>query len=137
MSLRAFAPGSLLFAALLAAGSVGAAGAGRSEQARSGARAYQKCYACHALEPGKSLEGPSLSGIVHRRIAAERGFDYSPALRLLARQRKRWDPGLLDRFIADPESVAPRTSMNFHGIRDARERANLILYLRRSGRSLR
>jgi cytochrome c2 len=41
---------------------------------------------------------------------------------------------LLDRFIADPEAVAPRTSMNFHGIRDRRERADLILYLRSYGR---
>jgi cytochrome c2 len=30
--------------------------------------------------------------------------------------------------------VAPRTSMNFHGIRDSRERAALLAYLRRSGR---
>ncbi len=130
MTLRALAAGFLFSAALLAAGGAGAAGAGKAEQARRGARAYQKCYSCHALEPGKSLEGPSLSGIVGRRIAAERGFDYSPALRLLARKKARWDSALLDRYIADPEAVAPRTSMNFHGIRDGGERADLILFLR-------
>ena len=66
--------------------------------------------------------------------AAERGFAYSAALRTLARRRPRWDAALLDRYIADPEAVAPRTSMNFHGISDRSERAALILYLRRSGR---
>jgi cytochrome c2 len=114
---------------------LGAAGQRDGEaEARRGEMAYRKCYACHALEPGKTLEGPSLHRIVGRRVAAERGFPYSAALRALARRRPRWDAALLDRYIADPEAVAPRTSMNFHGIGDRSERAALILYLRRSGR---
>ena len=124
--------GPFLAAALLAAASAGAAGASEEEQVRRGERAYGKCYSCHALERGKRLEGPSLYRIVGRRIAADRRFDYSPALRLLARKKRRWSPALLDRFIADPEAVAPRTSMNFHGIADARERTDLVVYLRRS-----
>ena len=107
-----------------------AASATAAGDARRGQVAYQKCYACHALEPGKNdLSGPTLHRIVGRRVAAER-FDYSPALRELATRRKRWTEAMLDRYIADPEAVAPKTSMNFHGIRDARERADLIAYLR-------
>jgi cytochrome c len=99
-----------------------------------GRTAFQKCYACHALEPGKNdLSGPSLHRIVGGRIAA-RPFDYSPALRALAGRRRRWDEALLDRFIADPEAVAPRTSMTFTGMSDPSERADLIAYLRRAGR---
>jgi cytochrome c2 len=110
----------------------GAAGKG---DARRGRVAFQKCYACHALEPGKNdLSGPSLHRVVGSRVAAAPGFDYSPALRALARRRPRWDEALLDRFIADPERVAPRTSMTFTGMRDPRERADLIAYLRRAGR---
>jgi cytochrome c2 len=111
-----------------------AARPGEKAQARRGEIAYRKCYACHALEPGKQLEGPSLHRIVGRRIAAERGFAYSPALRALGRRHMRWDTALLDRYIADPERVAPRTSMNFHGIRDRGERADLIYYLDRVAR---
>ena len=118
-------------AVLLLPAALGAAGGGKGE-ARRGEAAYQKCYSCHALEPGgDKLEGPNLHRIIGRRIAAERGFAYSPALRALAARRSRWSEGLLDRFIAEPEAVAPRTSMNFHGIEDARERADLIAYLRR------
>ncbi|HEX6374241.1 MAG TPA: c-type cytochrome [Allosphingosinicella sp.] len=96
--------------------------------------AYAKCYACHALEPGKNdLSGPSLHRIVGRRIAAER-FEYSPALRALAKRRPRWSEALLDRYLADPEAVAPRTSMTFTGMSDAGERADLIAYLRTAGR---
>ena len=118
---------ALLLALLPPAGADGRAG-----DPRRGKAAYRKCYACHALEPGKNdLSGPTLHRILGRRVASER-FDYSPALRALAKRSRRWDEALLDRYIADPESVAPRTSMTFTGMRDARERADLIAYLRRS-----
>lgn len=107
---------------------------GRAGDPRRGKIAFGKCYACHAVEPGKDdLSGPTLHRILGRRIAAQR-FDYSPALRALARRRPRWDEALLDRYIADPEAVAPKTSMTFTGMRDARERADLIAYLRQAGR---
>lgn len=104
-------------------------------QARNaGERAYQKCYSCHALEPGKNdLDGPSLHGIIGRRIAAEQGFPYSPALRAFGRKHPRWTPDLVDRMAADPERLVPGTSMNFHGMPDPKERAALIAFLRSAG----
>ena len=42
----------------------------------------------------------------------------------------KWTEELMDRFIADPEAVAPGTSMTFTGMRDPKERADLIDYLR-------
>ena len=102
-----------------------------------GEQAYQKCYSCHALEPGRNdLDGPTLHRIIGRRVAAE-AFDYSPAMRRFAGQHPRWTPELLDRLIADPEALVPGTSMNFHGIADARERRELVEYLRRAGESAR
>lgn len=124
-------PLGLVVAALLSPFALSAAG-GKGD-ARRGQAAFQKCYACHAIEPGKNdLTGPSLHRIVGGRIGARR-FDYSPALKALARRNRRWDEALLDRFIADPEKVAPRTSMTFTGMSDPRERADLIAYLRRAG----
>ena len=75
-----------------------------------------------------------LQGIVGRRIAAEPGFNFSPALRGFAKRHARWTPELLDRYIADPEALVPGTSMNFHGIADAAERRALISYLEESRR---
>lgn len=99
-----------------------------------GARAYQKCFSCHALETraGK-LEGPTLHRIIGRRVAAEPGFDYSPAMRRFAQRHPRWTAMLLDRYVADPEALVPGTSMNFHGIADPAERRALISYLERAG----
>ena len=97
-----------------------------------GERAYQKCYSCHSLGGDEKLEGPVLGGIVGRRVAAQPGFAYSPALKRFAAGQPVWTPQLLDRFIADPEALVPGTSMAFTGIRDAEERGALIVYLRRS-----
>jgi cytochrome c len=97
-----------------------------------GERAYQKCYSCHSLEPGKNdLTGPSLHKIVGRSVAAQPGFDYSPALRRFAERDPLWTVELLDRYVTDPEALVPGTSMTFHGIKDEQERKALIAYLER------
>ena len=98
-----------------------------------GERAYMKCYGCHSLEPGQSANGPSLHAIVGAPIARDSDYPYSQALRELARRESRWTPELLDRFVADPEAVAPGTDMGFFVRTDVQERADLIAYLGQSG----
>jgi cytochrome c len=121
--------------AALAAGCGTRAAPSPNDDLALGERAYQKCYSCHALErEGEKLQGPSLHQIVGRRIAAEAGFAYSPALRAFAQRQPRWTPELLERYVADPEALVPRTSMTFHGISDAKERRALVEYLARAGR---
>ncbi|MXQ10246.1 c-type cytochrome [Microvirga makkahensis] len=99
--------------------------------AARGERVFQYCYSCHSIVPGETnLQGPNLAGIVGRPIAAQDGFDYSPAMRRFAARERVWSQELLDRFTAEPEAVVPKTSMQFHGIDDAAERADLIAYMR-------
>lgn len=98
--------------------------------AESGAQIFHRCYACHSIEPGENTPaGPSLHGVVGRPIAAMPGFDYSPALRELARRHGRWTPELLDRFITDPAALAPGTEMGFIGLADPIRRRILIDWL--------
>lgn len=124
----------LLLAPLLAGAIAATAWAGPAPKASAGERAYQKCYSCHATEPGiNDLTGPSLNGIVGRRVAAVPGFDYSPAMRRFAARNPRWTSTLIDRYAADPESLVPGTSMAFHGMPDPRERRALIDYLESLG----
>lgn len=121
----------VLTAAALAAGASLATAADRAPDAQRGEIAFQKCYACHALEPGRNdISGPTLHGIVGRRIAAEPGFDYSRALRGFAARQPRWSPQLLDRYIADPAAMVPGTAMTFAGMTSPAERADLIAFLR-------
>jgi cytochrome c len=109
----------------------GAACAAPSAERPQGERVYrQNCYACHAIEPdGSTPAGPTLHAIVGRPIAADRDFAYSQALRRLSAQHGRWTPELLDRFLADPEAVAPGTQMGMIGIDDAAARGALIDWL--------
>ena len=108
--------------------------AATEQPAAPGERAYLKCYGCHSLERGVTANGPSLHGIVGKAIAADPNFPYSEALRRLARQERVWSPQLIDRFIADPEAVAPGTDMGFFIPTSPDERAGIIAYLQRTGR---
>ena len=109
-----------------------AAAAAEPAPPSAGERAYQKCYSCHSLDPGRNkLEGPTLHDIVGRPVAARAGYRYSPAIRRFAGDHPVWTEALLDRFIADPETLVPGTTMTFTGMSDPAERAALIDYLRR------
>ncbi len=40
-----------------------------------------------------------------------------------------WNARTLERFLADPLRVVPGTAMGYDGVKDPRERADLIAYL--------
>lgn len=95
-----------------------------------GERVFQRCYACHSIDPAETgLPGPNLHGIVGRPAAADPGFEYSPAILALARRGHVWTPAALDAFLTDPLAVAPDNAMAFFGLPSANDRADLIAYL--------
>ncbi|MFY9315401.1 MAG: hypothetical protein WAO95_07555 [Burkholderiales bacterium] len=62
---------------MLAAGVALAAG-----NAQRGARTFRACAACHTLEPGRHMTGPSLAGVWGRKAAGGTGFQrYSEPLK--------------------------------------------------------
>jgi cytochrome c len=94
--------------------------------AEAGARVWGQCRACHALEAGRNGVGPYLHGVVDRAIGSVDGFNYSGAL---AQVGDAWTPANLNVFIESPANAASGTSMNFRGIGDVQDRANLIAYI--------
>ena len=106
---------------------------GRLSRAESrGERLFHaQCGGCHALEPGaNTAAAPTLAAIVGKPIAAEPGYNYSPALRALAGGNGVWTEALLDRFVADPAATVPGTEMGYPGLADAGARSALIGWLR-------
>lgn len=94
---------------------------------------FKRCYACHTAHASKRGEyGLSLWRVVGRRAASVRGFDYSPALRAEGRSGLVWTGPVLDRFLADPAAMIPGTSGPLPGMKEPRERADLIAFLRRA-----
>jgi cytochrome c len=94
----------------------------------SGKKQANKCTACHALQKGgKSKLGPPLWDIVGRKPGAMAGFRYSPGM---AKMGGAWDYETLNRFLNKPKKFVPGTKMGFGGIPKAKDRANLIAFLR-------
>ena len=88
----------------------------------------RKCSQCHdAAKRGGHGKGPHLWGILGRQAASVPGFDFSAAMKSVGRA---WDYAALDYYLADTEQAVPGRAMNFSGIRDAQQRANVVAYLR-------
>ena len=103
---------------------------GSAAWASSGAevpKEAEACLSCHAFQPGEpELEGPTLWGVVGRRIAGAPDYVYSDALRS---QQGHWDRATLDRFLASPQEFAPGVNMTFDGVRNAAEREVVLDFL--------
>ncbi len=85
-----------------------------------------KCSICHTAQPGRNLMGPSLFGVVNRPSGHAAGFHYSQAN---INSGLTWDPATLDRYLAAPRRLVPGTLMTFPGLKDAKERADVIAFL--------
>jgi cytochrome c len=89
----------------------------------AGADLYDSvCKGCHGVNIG-----PTLRGVVGRRIASVESFmGYSDALKSL--KDRTWTPELLDKFLQAPAELAPGTLMT-QVVPEAQTRADLIAYL--------
>jgi cytochrome c len=97
---------------------------------QAGEAVYSRCLACHSLEYHRT--GPKHCGLFGRRAGTAAGYEeYSAAMR---RSKIVWNEKTLDRFLADPLKVVPGTTMTYAGVEDAKDRADLIAYLKKEGK---
>jgi nitrite reductase (NO-forming) len=92
----------------------------------AGRQVFKKCQACHSLDPGKTILGPSLAGIVGRKSGAEPDFNYSPAMKQAA---LTWDAATLDSYLMDPQKTVPGNRMPFPGLKTDHDRKDVIAFL--------
>lgn len=118
---------AISFAASVVAGMSTAFAAAAQGDPKRGAEVYRACVACHALEPGLHLSGPSLGNVIGRAAGTADGYvRYSAAL---ADAAFAWTTATLDAWLQDPAAMIPGTYMIFPGIDDPAARADLIAFL--------
>ncbi len=98
-------------------------------KAEDGMKVATKCLVCHSLNKGEAAKvGPNLYGVVGNNHAHMAGFQYSKVMAEM--HDKKWTYEDLWAFINNPKVYAPGTKMAFAGIKNPKELAALIVYLR-------
>lgn len=97
--------------------------------AEAGRTVFRKCQACHSLEPGGAARaGPNLDNFFGTMAGTSASYNgYSKAL---VESGIIWNEWVLDQWLSDPQNFLPGNKMPFAGIRSAKERADLMAYLR-------
>jgi cytochrome c len=92
--------------------------------ANRGETLYEACTDCHSLD--KNDVGPRHRGVFGRKAASLPDYDYSDALKSA---NIVWNEETLDKWLTDPQAVAPGAKMFFH-LDSPQDRADVIAYLK-------
>ena len=98
-----------------------------SASAAEGAKVFKKCAACHSIaEDGGNKIGPALWGVLGRPAGSIPDYKYSKAM---AAHGKSWSFEEMNGFLTKPKGWIKGTKMSFAGLKNAKERAAVILYM--------
>lgn len=94
----------------------------------NGQAKFALCKSCHtAIKDGGDMTGPNLHGVFGRKAGSKPGFAYSDALKASG---ITWDADKLNQWLTNPKALVPGTKMTFIGLEDAKDRTDLIAYLK-------
>jgi cytochrome c len=96
--------------------------------APGGKRVFAACAACHSLEPGRNMTGPSLAELWDRKAGSLASFQrYSSAIKASG---VIWGDHTLDQWLKDPQQFMPGNEMTFAGIKNYQQRTDLLAFLK-------
>ena len=94
----------------------------------NGKMKFTQCAACHTTgEGGPNMTGPNLYGVFGRKAGTAANFSYSDGLKAAG---WTWDAAHIDTWITNPKAMIDGTRMAFAGVKDAKDRADVIAYLK-------
>ena len=98
--------------------------------AEAGEEVFKKCRACHKVGPeATNAVGPSLTGIVGRKVGTVKDYAYSDANQAFGATGAVWTEDELFKYLENPLAYMPKTKMAFAGVKDEQDRRDLIAYL--------
>jgi len=98
-----------------------------STSAADGAKVFKKCAACHSITQGGANKiGPALWGVLGKKSGSVSGYKYSKAM---AAHGKNWSFEEMNGFLIKPKEWIKGTKMSFAGLKNAKDRAAVILYM--------
>ena len=101
-----------------------------STNADDGAKVFKKCAACHSIaEGGANKIGPALWGVIGRKAGSVPNYKYSKAM---AAYSKNWSFEEMNGFLIKPKDWIKGTKMSFAGLKNAKDRASVILYMNKN-----
>jgi cytochrome c len=93
-----------------------------------GKSVFMICKSCHTTVSGApNMTGPNLYGVFGRKAGTAAGFTYSDGLKASG---ITWDAAHIDTWITNPKAVVADTKMSFVGLKDPKDRTDLIAYLK-------
>jgi cytochrome c len=98
--------------------------------AENGAKVYLKCKACHDIDKGVNKVGPTLKGIVGRKVASVEGFTYSEGMAAKGAEGAVWDEATLAAYLPDPRAWSKGTKMAFGGLKKPSDVEDIVAYLK-------
>ncbi len=101
--------------------------AGAAGDPAKGEQVYRRCQGCHSID--RNRIGPMHKGLFGRKAGSLPGYDYSEAMRSSGIV---WSEETLDRFLQGPRRMVPGTKMTFAGVANAKDRADLIAFLKQA-----
>jgi len=98
-----------------------------STSAADGKKVFKKCTACHSIAQGGGNKiGPALWGVLGRKVGSLSDYKYSKAM---ATHGKNWSFEEINNFLIKPKDWIKGTKMSFAGLKNAKDRAAVILYM--------
>ena len=105
-----------------------------SSNADQGERIFRRCQACHTINQGGGARlGPNLYNAMGSVVGSKEGYNFSTAL---AEYGAPWTFELMDVWLASPSAAIPGNRMGFAGLKNAEDRAALLLYMREQSDNL-
>jgi len=101
-----------------------------SASVADGEKVFKKCAACHSIGKGKGNKiGPALFGVLGRKAGSLADYKYSKAMIAHA---KPWTFEEMNGFLTKPKDWLKGTKMSFAGLKNAKDRAAVILYMNKN-----